>query len=201
MSRRRVAAVALALVVSGCGVPTGGEPRTIDAAEVPYGLAEPTPTPSAAPSPEATRDPSRVFLVGAGDQLVARTRELGGADREARLEALLSALADGPTTGERDEQLSTALPPSVRLTVGGLSGGTAVVDIAGPADAPSGVASRRAVAQIVLTATSMPGVDRVRLTLDGEPVEAPLPSGQLTSAPLTAADYGAFLTAATAPPS
>jgi spore germination protein GerM len=74
-----------------------------------------------------------------------------------------------------------------------LSDGTATIDIDGPDEAPSGGASRLAVAQIVLTATSVPGVDAVRLTLSGEPVEAPLPSGQLTSAPLTAADYAALL--------
>jgi len=60
---------------------------------------------------------------------------------------------------------------------------------------PSGGASRRAVAQLVLTATSLQGVDAVRLTIGGDPVEAPLPTGELTSAPLTAADYAVFLTA------
>jgi spore germination protein GerM len=54
------------------------------------------------------------------------------------------------------------------------------------------------VGQIVLTATSLPGVRGVRLTLDGEPLEAPLPSGELTSAPLTAEDYAALLSS---PPS
>ena len=67
-----------------------------------------------------------------------------------------------------------------------------------PTQAPSGAASRRAVAQIVLTATSVPGVDAVLLTLDGDPVEAPLPSGELTSAPLTETDYEPLLVA---PPS
>ncbi|HZB21324.1 MAG TPA: GerMN domain-containing protein, partial [Blastococcus sp.] len=63
----------------------------------------------------------------------------------------------------------------------------------------SGAAGRRAVAQLVLTATSLQGVDAVQLTIGGEPVEAPLPTGELTSAPLTAADYAVFLTAAEAP--
>ena len=56
-------------------------------------------------------------------------------------------------------------------------------------------------AQIVLTATSVPGVDAVRLTLSGAPVEAPLPSGELTSEPLNADDYATFLVPVTSPSS
>jgi len=199
--RRRLLAVALGLAVAGCGIPTGGEPRTIAASDVPYGLASPAPGPTAAPTPEPLADASRIFLVDAGDSLVARGREVDGDSPEERLETLLAALASGPTSEERDEQLSTALPPDVRLRLGEISEGTATIDIDGPAEAPSGLASRRAVAQIVLSATSVPGVDAVRLTLAGEPVEAPLPSGELTSAPLTAADYAGLLTGTPAPPS
>lgn len=186
---------------TGCGVPTGGAPTTIPASDIPYGLAAPSPTPTAAPSADPQLAPARIFLVDGEDALVAQPRDADGSSRLARLEHLLTALAEGPSAGERDAQLSTALPPEVRLTVAELSGGTATIDIDGPAEAPSGWASRRAVAQIVLTATSVAGVDAVRLTLSGEPVEAPLPSGELTSAPLTAADYAVLLTAATSPPS
>lgn len=52
--------------------------------------------------------------------------------------------------------------------------------------------------QIVLTATSLAGIGEVLLTRDDEPVEAPLLSGELTAAPLTAEDYAALLTS---PPS
>jgi spore germination protein GerM len=50
-------------------------------------------------------------------------------------------------------------------------------------------------AQIVLTATSLEGIGSVLLTRDGAPVEAPLPSGELTSEPLTSAEYAGLLTA------
>ena len=76
-----------------------------------------------------------------------------------------------------------------------MSGATVTIDIGGPVDAPSGAESRRAVGQIVLTATSVPGVRAVLLTATGNRVDAPLPDGQLTSAPLTAADYEILLTA------
>jgi spore germination protein GerM len=199
-ARRRFLAVALGVVCAGtaCGVPTGEAPTSIAPSDVPYGLTVPSHTPTAAPLAEPALDAPRVFLVAQDDRLVARPRELQGTTREKRLDSLLAELAAGPTGEERDLRLSTALPPDVRLTLGGLVNGTATIDIRVPAEAPSGWASRRAVAQIVLTTTSVPGVEAVRLTLTGEPVEAPLPGGELTSEPLTAPDYTVFVTA---PPS
>lgn len=189
MIRRVLGVVAALLVAAGCGVPTGGEPTTIPTSEIPFGLAEPSAPPTAAEPPEVLADTSRVYLVAAGDVLVPRGRELAGSSRRERLTDLLDELAAGPTAAERDEQLSTALPPEVRLTVAGFDDGTATIEMDAATQAPSGIASRRAVAQIVLTATSVPGVRSVLLHLAGEPIEAPLPSGELTRRPLTADDY------------
>ena len=178
-------------MLAGCGVPTGGEPSTIPATDVPYGLADPAPAPTPTVPPEAVADASRVHWVTAADTLVPRVREVSGTSRRARLADLLEQLAAGPTAAERDEQLSTALPPEVRLSVTGLDGGTATIDLDALAEAPAGGTGRRAVAQIVLTATSVPGIDAVLLELAGEPIEAPLPDGALSDRPLTASDYAA----------
>lgn len=195
---RAVAGLALlGLLLGGCGVPTSGAPRTIAPSDVPYGLASPTASAPAEQLSEPVLDPSRIFLVDETDTLVARGRDVTGSGARERLSDLLADLAAGPTGGELDQQLSTALPPDVELTVREVTGGTAAIELAGPVDAPSGWASRRAVAQVVLTATSLPGIDAVRLTIAGEPVEAPLPSGELTSEPLTAEDYAEFLVPAT----
>lgn len=191
MTGRRVAVLAVLAVLAGCGVPTGGEPSTIAPTDVPYGLAEPSPAPTSTAPPEATADVFRVHWVTAADTLVPRAREVSGASRRERLASLLEQLAAGPTSDERDEQLSTALPPEVRLGVTDLDGGTATIDLDELAEAPAGVSGRRAVAQIVLTATSVPGVESVLLELAGEPIEAPLPAGELTDRPLTAMDYAA----------
>lgn len=187
---RRAALVALALLLAGCGVPTGGQPSTIPPSDVPYGLAEPSPPSTTSAPPEVLPQTSRVFLLGPGDVLVPRGRDLEGVGRRARLTELLEELAKGPTAAEQDEQLSTALPPEVQLTVSSMEDGTAVIDMS--AAPPSGAAGRRAVAQIVLTATSVPGVDEVLLELAGEPIEAPLPGGELTDDPLTAEDFAGY---------
>lgn len=198
MSARHVVLTALAVLLplagGGCGVPAGEAPATIAPADVPYGLAAPS-SPAPAPSPSAPVDDQPVvYLVGPGNALVPRGREDAQDTTAHRLEDLLAGLAAGPTAAERREGLSTALPPGVQLSVAETDDGTVTVDIGGAAEAPSGRESRTAVAQIVLTATSLPEVEGVLLTRAGTPVEAPLPSGELTSAPLSAADYAGFLT-------
>ena len=177
------------LAATACGVPTGADPSTIAASDVPYGLAAPAAPPSAAAS-SVPGQAGWAYLVGPDEALVPRARDSGTGPLEERLGALLDALTAGPTEEERAQQLSTALPSGVTLEVAGIDGATATIDISGTAPLS---ASRRAVAQIVLTAASLPGVEAVLLTSGGEPVEAPLPSGALTDAPLLPADYAVFL--------
>lgn len=201
MSGRRARWVAVLLAVVGitaaCGVPTGDAPATIAPSDVPFGLLSATPS-SAPATPSAPQfDQPHVFLVGGDGRLVSRGRTLSAGPLKKELTELLGDLAAGPTTAERDEQLSTALPPDVRLTLTEDADGTWTVDIVGGTDL-SGRSSRTAVGQIVLTATSLPGVEAVRLRRNGQPVEAPLPGGQLTTDPLTAAEYSPLTTA---PPS
>jgi hypothetical protein len=178
---------------------SSGEPTTIPAGEVPSGLASPTPS---APSPSAEQTmlaETGIYLVTADDVLVPRGRELPQGRLETQLEELLEQLAVGPSAQELADQLTTALPPEVELDVTEVEQGTVTVDIAGPVEIPSGAEGRLGVGQIVLTATSVPGVAAVRLAREGEPIDAPLPDGELTAQPLTAEDFEAFLTARPAP--
>jgi hypothetical protein len=185
---RLISSAAVALL-AGCGVPTGGDAETIAPSEVPYGLLSPSATPPAPSTSPAVEDPPRVYLIGPDDVLVPSGRDVDGAGLRQRLDDLLEQLGAGPTAGERDAELATALPPGVRLSVAAVDDGTVTVDLAGPGEAPSGEQSRLAVGQIVLTATSLPEIRAVLLTRAGEQLEAPLPSGELTSEPLTTADY------------
>ena len=170
-----VAALVVAAVAS-CGVPTGGKPTVLDASDVPYGLAAPA-TPTAAPPSGAQQERAWIYLVGPDDALVPRGRDLGLGTLEEMLTDLLAELAAGPTSRERVAGLATALPPGLQLAATLVEDGTATVDVSGPVDAPSGRAGRQLVAQVVLSATTLPGVDSVLLTSDGDPLEAPLPSG------------------------
>jgi spore germination protein GerM len=113
------------------------------------------------------------------------------AEREAQ--QLLTALTAGPDEAEHGRGLSTALPSDVGLRVTALRDGVAVVAIEGGEPDADPRRLPLSVAQVVLTLTSMPGVDAVRLTRDGEFVQAPLATGELVSRALTAADYRSLL--------
>ena len=183
----------LGLLASACGIPTGGTPETIAPSDVPYGLTSTTPTSAPAPSPSPRSDEPRVYFVAADEVLVARGRAVEDGSHVERLSRLLADLAAGPSSMELGDGLSTALPPVVRLSITAVDAGIATIDISAGENSPSGLESRRAVGQIVLTATSLPSVRGVLLTRDRVAVEAPLPSGELTSAPLTIQDYAVLL--------
>jgi hypothetical protein len=186
-------AVGVLLVLAGCGVPVGGQPDTIASSAVPFGLASATPSAPTVTSAPVHLGQPRIYLVQPDDALVPFAREIPEGSVHDRLASLLAFLAAGPTSIEKRHRISTALPPDLVLRVRDVSGDRVTIDLGGPADAPSGNESRRAVGQIVLTATSLPEVHAVLLTSDGAPIEAPLPSGELTSAPLTARDYAVLL--------
>jgi hypothetical protein len=192
---RRLVCIAVALLgLAGCGVPTSGDPTTIPSSEIPYGLAEPEPSDPTDATLQADVAGTAIYLLGPDKVLVPRGRDLPPAPLIDRVEALLRELAAGPTAPELADKLSTALPPEVLLDISEVTDGTATIDIGGPVEAPSGADTRVAVAQIVLTATSIPQVHAVRLMREGELIDAPLPDGELTSAPLTADDYASYLT-------
>ena len=183
------------LGTAGCGVPVQDSPTPVAAGQLPYGLGSTAPTTTAAPTSEPSAESPHVYFVGPQETLVARPRGVSGQTVARQLGALLADLQQGPNQDEVAQQLGTALGPGITLHVTTVVDGTATVDIAGSGDLPAGRGSRLASGQIVLTATSVPGVDSVVLTRNGDLVEALLPNGELTDAPLTAGDYAILLVA------
>ncbi|MFI7587428.1 GerMN domain-containing protein [Spongisporangium articulatum] len=192
---RRLAPVAVVVAVAACGVPTGGTSTVAATARVPYGLLN-TAAPDAGAvtslAPAAARR-TRIALV-AGDgriRMVPRARPVDAS--VSTVQSLLDQLAAGPSDEERRTGLGSALPTGVRLQAGGPRSGILTVDLS--EGTPVQAADRLAVAvgQIVLTVTAVPGVRAVRLQRRGQPVDAPLPSGALTTRELVAADYQTLL--------
>lgn len=189
-TRLVVSAVLTALcagfALSGCGIPPQEEPTIIEPSAVPFGLAEPRPrTPALSDARELS--PAFVYFV-TGDRLTGVFRSLQGGDVRGRVRAVLRALADGPTVAERRAGLSSAVPPGLRLRLTGLNDDTVTIDLSGDTG-PSAEESPLTAAQLVLSLTSLTDVERVSLTREHQPIDAPLVDGSLTSAPLTAADY------------
>jgi spore germination protein GerM len=119
------------------------------------------------------------------------------ADPARTIGEVLAQLAEGPSEADRSAGLSTALGLDTVFRLAGFEAGVARIDIAAGEQLPSSSRVPLAVAQVVLTATSVPGVDSVLISRDGTPVELPLPGGALTAGPVTGRDYAELVTSPT----
>ena len=190
---RIVAAVVASLALLACGAPTGSPARTIGT--VPYDLTVPPATASPATTPTVSHGP-QVYLVR-DEALLAASPVPRGADVRGMAARALQQLAEGPSDQDRAVGMSTALGPEVRLSLVDLANGRATVDILAGQQAPGAGRLPLAVGQVVLTLSSIEGVDEVVLTSDGTRIAAPLPGGALTDQPLTARDYAELTKAPT----
>ena len=177
------ATVCVALLTAGCGLGPTSEVRDIDPLSLPPRLLA-TPAPTTAPADPVRSGVGVYFLRDTILRLSPRTVPAGSG--RSALQDLLTSLAAGPDAADRERGLSTALPPTTRLTVTALDGDLATVDLSFGQVPPD---QTTAIAQIVLTATSLRGVSRLLLTIDGKPLQAPLASGAQTGRPLTRSDY------------
>jgi Sporulation and spore germination. len=178
------------LTLAACGVPATSPPTAIT--QVPYNLMETAVPPTPQRTTPARRGPF-IYWLNATDQLTATEAGTMTSDAADAAAAVLSGLAQGPSEPERLIGVSTALGPDVSLTVNRVEGGRADIDVQ---IGPRGPSARRlplAVGQIVLSLTSISGIDSVWLMSDGTPIEAPLPDGALTARPLTAQDFTALV--------
>ena len=191
---RRLAATVLVLLAAGCGLPGDTEVRTVDDDAVPYRLLERDqasaadtdegPVPGAAPV---------VFWLREDDRLAPTAVTASCDDRPDEVATrLLRVLEGAPDEGSRSVGRSTASPPSSRRDLVGIEDG--VVEVAlDPATSITADRLPLAVGQLVLTLTSAAGIDAVRVSIAGDPVQVPLPGGALTSRPVSADDYAALL--------
>jgi spore germination protein GerM len=127
-----------------------------------------------------------VFLVDADGRLapVARANAHSAA-------AALAALLQGPRETESAIGLRTAIPVGTNLRTTTVRTGTARIDLAEDFTNIVGSEQILALAQLVYTATVVPGVERVELAIDGELINVTRADGSLAEGPVTRADYAA----------
>lgn len=164
------------LVVAGCGVGTQSEPVAID-------VPVPTPLVARSPAPVGARTVT-VFLIE-DDRLAAVERSAPGNGVDRLLEQLLA----GPTPPEARSGIRSAVAP-ISITLVGIDAGTGtvIVEAAEEFTATVGVDQLLAVAQVVWTATEVPGVRQVSITSQGRPLEVPTDDG-LSDVPVTREEF------------
>jgi spore germination protein GerM len=178
--------VAMILLLGACGGSRPqGSPEKLDKDAVPFGLLE-EPTSTVPPTTVPQREyPFVVYFMGnEGPVLALRT-----ASSKPDAQTVGKALLEGPTRDEVQVGLRTSIPKRAIGRIGNVAEHTVTIDLNAPFTEVSGQAQTRALAQMVLTMTSLHGVTRVRFLLDGEPVSVPRADGTVTRAPVRRADY------------
>jgi hypothetical protein len=186
--------VAAAALLGACGLPRSSTPVQVPPDDVPYGLLA---TPPTATTPTATPGvllvPGTIYLADAQQKLVAVGVQVADAPAAPMLQSLLNRLAVGPSDRERARGLVTDLGPASTIVLRNISAGTASIDLQSISQDPSASKLPVAVGQIVLTATSIVGVDRVVFVRAGTVLPVPGPDGSTTADALVAADYSGML--------
>ncbi|MEX2627625.1 MAG: GerMN domain-containing protein [Ilumatobacteraceae bacterium] len=185
MTRRGRALLALVAVVglgAGCTIEPDGAPRDIAPEDRALLVADES-------EGAETAGEARIYLVAPGDE--SSSRQLRAVQRDVVLqpEPLLAVLLAGPNQTELDSRLRTEIPPGTRLLGTRTTGETLFVDISDEILELTGEALTVAVAQIVFTAVEIPGIQTVRLRVDGEDQTWPRGDGQPRSGSLRVFDY------------
>jgi spore germination protein GerM len=183
--------VLLVTAAGGCGLSTNDEPETIKD-NVPPDLLD---TETAAPdTPIGSTESVKVWFLRTdplGDTRLVQSDRL--VPRPAtQVSVLESLINDPPTDLERAGGVSTAIPEDVTLAGQprlSSSDGVLTVALSDEFYDLQGETARNAFAQIVFTATELPGVRKVQFEQDGEVFNAVNGAGQSRSDPLGRSSY------------
>lgn len=191
MTRRGRQAVGLglvlvALVCAACGVGTQGAAQLIDPGQVPSGLLGPASTTTTAPASSV----SVTLFFEAPGGLVPVVRHVRP---PASVAAALKQLSLGPTATDGGGTLQSPVSTVLPLDLKRVDGGTAVVSVPASFAELGGQDQIVATAQIVFTATAVPGIGAVVLLVNGQPAQVPVSGGNLKEGPLTRADFSGML--------
>ena len=181
MTRRTIALFVAALALAGCGLSPDAAPRDLPADER-------TLVPAQAATGGQAEGPDRIYLGAPGEERLLRSVPRDAVSREDLIEILLA----GPNEDELDQQYTTFLPANLQLIDTFKQGTILFLDVSAELTELTGQPLSRALAQIVYTATELDGVERVQITVDGNPVSWPRPVGGNTASTLSIYDYPSF---------
>lgn len=178
------AALCLGLGLAGCGIGSQSHAESLPASEVPFDLLSPAPAGAGASRAPAAEAVILYFLKGG--RLVAVARELPA---PAAVDARLSALAAGPTTAEAAEGLSSAVSAPGSAPTGIISFGQMTINLTRSFEQLGTRNQVEALAQLVYTATAVPGIATVAFRIGDKPVAVPRDDNSTTDGPVRRQDY------------
>lgn len=181
---RRAWMLVMVVTFAACGVPLEAEPELLAISiDNPPQIVEPTPEDLESVTLYLVRD----------DTVVPVTRDLSS---PADVEMILESLLDGTTNPESRAGLRTSIAPSTRLLGVEVVGNSVIVDLGREFTAVGGEQEILAVAQIVLTATGVDGLESVSFEIESVPTAVPVADGALADVAVTAHEYADLLAAA-----
>ncbi len=212
------AAVVVATVLVGCGVPTQSRAQVVDPDSLPPPLlATTTLAPTTVPAPATTSGPTTIaptapptappaptetvglyYVQGGPQPLVRVQHDVPTGDVSAPLApaVVLDELVTGPRAGDPPGLRSALLPGQVAGV--DVNRGTAAVDLRPSFRDLDSVDQELAIAQIVLTLTER-GAGALSFTLAGQPIQVPTAEAAQTLGPVTREDYERQLDQTAAP--
>lgn len=170
--------VAATLTLSACGVGDESRPTRLDSIALP-----PEAVPEE-PSPVAEEGPSTVVFFVQGETLVAVERGVPPTLRDA-----IRSLLEGPRETEAAIGLRSAIPAGTSVLRMSSGVDTAVLDLSPSFSAVVGPEQVLALAQLVYTATAVPGIVGVEFAINGTRVDVATGDGSLASGAVGRADY------------
>lgn len=185
-ARRLLATLAVAAAASACTIAPETAPRDVPPDERTLLVADAT------EGAETTGD-ARIYLVSPTENGAQRQLRSVQRDSVQQPNAVLGVLLSGPNQSELDSRLVTQIPSGTQLLSTRVVGETLFVDITEEILELTGEALTLAVAQIVFTASEIPGVQTVRLRVNGDDQSWPRGDGQPRTGSLRTFDFPGFV--------
>ncbi|MFZ9985036.1 MAG: GerMN domain-containing protein [Ilumatobacteraceae bacterium] len=196
MIRRISASLAFLIALSSCAIPSDGEFQPIPDSEVPYELSAarttlPPNVTTTIPGSDTSTEPIDAYFIS-NSRVLKIVRLVAAPAGPDQALATLSAL---DTQDPALAGLRTAISKAFSATVTVERGVATVDSTRGLLDTLSPLDQRLAVAQIVLTLTSRPGIGQVLFSVDGVPTGVPRGRGDLAGplTPVTFDDYASLV--------
>ena len=194
--------ILLVVLFSSCAVPSSGSYSQVPPAEIPFGLNTPQTTlppttttvldPMITDSlPVAVSEPIDLFFIS-NSRIIKVQRNVAS---PANPSQALSSLVEGPSTSPEFVGLRTALPTTFAASVDVIRGVARVDASRTFLNSLSGLDQKLAIAQIVLTLTSRPGVGQVLFSVDGKLISVPRGRGDSVASgvAVTFDDYSSLI--------